>query len=291
MKDYIISVVLGSYNRRRFLPGCIDSVRRELAELPHEIIVVDGGSTDGSVKWLAKQKDIITIIQHNHGFWRGWKLERRSWGYFMNLGFKAAQGKYICMISDDCLVIPEAIKNGVVLFENKLAAGKKVGALAFYWRDWPVENFYAVYTFVDNNIYLNNGLYLNSALQEVGYLDEDNYKFYAGDVDVCLKLQEAGYKIEAAEDSYIEHYAHANLWTRFKNNKQQEPDRLALIQKWSFRYGSDPARYTAKCIKKDFADPRNTIRRFYWLRFFSLTEHLLCLVKYLRKIIKPNRGS
>src|SRR5688572_14235075 len=101
-----LSVVIGSYNRRRFLELTLESVREELAGSAHEIIVVDGGSQDGTVDWLTRQRDVIAVVQHNRGTWRGRPLERRSWGYFMNLGFKLAQGKYICMLSDDCLLVP-----------------------------------------------------------------------------------------------------------------------------------------------------------------------------------------
>ncbi|MCK4664982.1 MAG: glycosyltransferase [Bacteroidales bacterium] len=44
-----ISVVLGSYNRKPFLEKAIESVRNNNIHLPYEIIVVDGGSTDGSL--------------------------------------------------------------------------------------------------------------------------------------------------------------------------------------------------------------------------------------------------
>ncbi|UCF03833.1 MAG: glycosyltransferase, partial [Deltaproteobacteria bacterium] len=60
-----VSVVLGSYNRKRFLKAAIQSIRNNEILVPYEIIVVDGGSTDGSLSWLSKQKDIITILQHN----------------------------------------------------------------------------------------------------------------------------------------------------------------------------------------------------------------------------------
>ncbi|GBR75513.1 glycosyl transferase group 2 [Candidatus Termititenax persephonae] len=280
----LVSVVLGSYNRRKFLPRCLDSVRRELADVPHEIIVVDGGSTDGSLSWLVKQKDILTIVQHNRGSWRGRPVRRRSWGYFMNLGFKAAQGKYICMLSDDCLVVPGAVKKGLALFERKRRARQKIGALAFYWRDWPVENFYAVYAFAGGVLNVNHGLYLRAALQEIGFLDEETYRFYAGDIDVCLQLAAAGYKIIPAENSYIEHYAHANFRARFANNKQnQERDKRALIKKWSFKYGTNPENYARQTWPKDFHDSTRTIRKFYLWHFLNGWEYLLWAYKFCRK--------
>ena len=107
-----ISVVLGSYNRRPFLEAAIASIRDNGFTLPYEMIVVDGGSTDGSMDWLFRQKDVITIIQHNRGTFRGKPIPRRSWGYFMNLGFKCAQGKYILMMSDDSLLVPGSAMNG-----------------------------------------------------------------------------------------------------------------------------------------------------------------------------------
>ena len=85
-------MVLGSYNRTGFLQQAIASVRDNGATVPYEIIVVDGGSTDGILEWLIDQKDIVTIVQHNRGEFRGRPIRRRSWGYFMNLGFRSAQG-------------------------------------------------------------------------------------------------------------------------------------------------------------------------------------------------------
>ena len=68
----------------------------------------------------------------------------------MNLGFKIAQGKYICMLSDDCLVVPGAIKNGIKLFDSKISSKNKIGAIAFYWRNWPEQKEYWVgYSFGD----------------------------------------------------------------------------------------------------------------------------------------------
>jgi len=181
MHPPLVSIVVGSYNRLAFLQAALDSVRDNGVDFPYEIIVVDGGSTDGTLEYLIEQKDVITVIQHNRGEFRGRKIERRSWGYFMNLGFKAAQGKYVLMISDDSLLIPGAIKNGVDEFENGLSSGRNLGALAFYWRNWPEQNQYWVGITLGGKMFVNHGLYLRTALEKAGWIDEENYKFYHAD--------------------------------------------------------------------------------------------------------------
>lgn len=273
MSQPVISVVLGSYNRLSFLKLAIKSIREELANLalPSEIIVIDGGSSDGSTKWLIAQKDIITIIQHNRGTWNNKPINRRSWGYFMNLGFKCAQGKYICMVSDDCLIIPNAIKNGFTLFEEKLTAGEKIGALAFYWRNvpffysnWAKEKTYNVlYTY--NIPYVNHGMYLRSALEEIHYIDEDSYFFYSADADLCLRLHQKGYLCIESPDSYIEHYFHASPSLKKKNS--EHPDETIFCQKWTreLKWSIDKHPYSLN--GKEFHDVHRTADKFKNVHF------------------------
>lgn len=228
-----ISVVIGSYNRNKLLLECIEAIRNELSSIDYEIIVVDGGSEDGTVEWLTKQKDIISIIQHNRGEWNGKPITKRSWGYFMNLGFKCAQGKYICMLSDDSLIVPGAIINGYEEAEALENQGRKIGGVAFYFRDFPVRKRFAVAVNV-GNLYVNHGLLLNDALKSVGYISEDEYSFYFADTDLALKIKANGYEIVRASNSYVEHYFEATPELRNSNNdEKKEKDRLWLIEKWA----------------------------------------------------------
>jgi glycosyltransferase involved in cell wall biosynthesis len=275
MSQKAVSIVLGTYNRLNFLKLTIESIRNEqrLIKLPTEIIVIDGGSTDGTISWLAKQRDVITIIQHNRGIWGGKKIERRSWGYFMNLGFKSAQGKYICMISDDCLIIPDAIKNGYNLFEEQLKNNKKIGALAFFYRnipffykDWKKSGTYFVNKVFDK-FYLNHGLFLKSALEEVDYIDEERYKFYCADVDLSFKLQEKNYACMPAPNSFIEHYPHANVTVRKKNEGPSVDDFYALQKKWGVL---TPQEKSFSSIQKVFFDKDKTVQKFSRAHFTNV---------------------
>ena len=257
-----ISVVLGSYNRLNFLKLTIDSIREELKDFLHEIIVVDGGSDDGTLQWLIQQKDIITIVQHNRGVWEGRKIRRRSWGYFMNLGFKCAQGKYVCMLSDDCLVITGAIKNGYNLFEKEIEKGRKVGAIAFYWRNWFTEKNYHVNFTLGNKMYVNHGIYLNQALHDVDYIDEDGFFFYNGDGDLCLKMWQKGYECIDSPNSFIEHYPHANVNVRKSNYKQYQNDLKSYLKKWDGIFYDKKKDNRGGGWLKEYVDPTRTGERF-----------------------------
>ena len=59
----MISVVTGTYNRFAMLQRMVASARRSVSTLPIEIIVVDGGSTDGTQAWCKTHPDIVLIEQ------------------------------------------------------------------------------------------------------------------------------------------------------------------------------------------------------------------------------------
>jgi glycosyltransferase involved in cell wall biosynthesis len=252
-----LSVVLGTYNRRTFLKATLESVRNNGMHFPYEIIVVDGGSTDGSLKYLAVQKDVITIIQHNRGKFRGQKIGRRSWGYFMNLGFKCAQGKYILMISDDCLLIPGAIKNGVEYFENLLAVGQQVGAMAFFWRNWPEQNEYWVGLTLGDKMFVNHGLFLRSAVEEVGWIDEENYQFYHADGDLCLKLWHKGYSVVDCKTAFVEHCDHVKS-SRISSAKDWE----TYLRKWEGIFYDPRKNNGGGWIYLPYVDQNQTYKQF-----------------------------
>jgi GT2 family glycosyltransferase len=258
----LVSIVIGSYNRRRFLEQAIESVRANGAQVSHEQIVVDGGSTDGSLDWLVRQKDVITIVQHNRGDFRGTPVRRRSWGYFMNLGFKAAQGRYILMISDDCLLVPGAIDRGAERFAELEATGRNVGGVAFYYRNWPNERDYYVQRTFGGKLMVNHGLFARTALEAVGWVDEDRYQFYKADGDLCLKMWQAGFEIEDCPGAFVEHFDGANRAVRKSNRELLARDREAYRQRWEGVFWEPDGPELRDRLGVRYDDPHHTAQRF-----------------------------
>ena len=274
-----VSVVLGSYNRKRFLKAAIQSIRNNEISVPYEIIVVDGGSTDGSLRWLNKQKDILTIVQHNRGSFRGQPVENRSWGYFMNLGFKCARGKFIVMISDDTLLIPKATMNALDHYEKLQAQGRKIGAVALYWREWPQEQEYKVGLTLGDKMFVNHGIFVRNALEDVGWIEEELYQFYHADGDLCLKLWHRGYEVVDCPSAFVEHFRHANSAGRKHHMQKQKSDWSVYLHRWKGIFYDPDADNTGGWRYCDYKDPYITVNKFP-----TVSAYMMIIISSLERI-------
>ena len=85
-----ISVVILSWNDKKYLEDCIGSLALANTLRSMEIIVVDNASTDGSPEMLLEKFPQVKIIRNseNVGFPRG-----------NNIGMRASQGKYLFLLN------------------------------------------------------------------------------------------------------------------------------------------------------------------------------------------------
>lgn len=98
MSDYIdVSVVVVNWNTRDDVVRCVESIL-STTRRPFEVIIVDNGSTDGSVQVLestfrAESSVSILAQDRNVGFARG-----------NNIGFAASSGEYVFVLNPDTIV-------------------------------------------------------------------------------------------------------------------------------------------------------------------------------------------
>ncbi|NQU09475.1 glycosyltransferase [bacterium] len=101
MGSPLVSIITPSFNQVRFLPDTLRSVR-EQAYRPIEHIVVDGGSTDGSVEVLRATAGIRWVSEPDRG-----PVDA------LNKGFALAQGQVLAWLNSDDLFYPDTVGSAV----------------------------------------------------------------------------------------------------------------------------------------------------------------------------------
>jgi Glycosyl transferase family 2 len=97
-----VSVVIPSFNQARFLRATVDSVVSQ--DYPDvEVLVMDGGSTDGSVEILRSYGDRIRFVSERD----------RGQADAINRGFARATGSVLGWLNSDDIYLPGAVRKAV----------------------------------------------------------------------------------------------------------------------------------------------------------------------------------
>lgn len=188
----LVTYVLLSYNHADYVAAAIESIVNQEYS-PLQLIVVDDGSTDGSVELLKKLHERYAfelVIQENGGVVAA-----------LNKGLSLAKGEFIGPhASDDISQSSRTLAQVKLLLENE-EAGFTVGGIRKIstedeiLEDWqPHERFFT--SFADFVQGKGRGvavscMYRASALREVGRLDE---RLSFEDVQLYWRVTELGYK-------------------------------------------------------------------------------------------------
>jgi glycosyltransferase involved in cell wall biosynthesis len=108
MNDPFVSFIVPTYNRRRWIGECLDSINRQ-SYRNFEVIVVDDGSCDGTVEWLRSNPEYKFTKLHALGKNGGASLAR-------NTGFKFSRGELLAFLDSDDLLEPEHLMTAVETF-------------------------------------------------------------------------------------------------------------------------------------------------------------------------------
>ena len=91
-----VSIIVPTYNVEQYLVECMESITHQTLE-DIEVIVINDGSTDGSLEILkryAAKDSRITIVDKENG----------GYGIGMNIGLDKATGEYIGIVEPDDFV-------------------------------------------------------------------------------------------------------------------------------------------------------------------------------------------
>ncbi len=199
------SIIIVNWNGEQFLERCLTALIKQTVK-PHEIILLDNASTDGSIG-IAQKFPLVRVmaLDRNTGFARG-----------NNLAIEAAStdSEWIALINPDAFAEPSWLESLLAAADRNpefdIFAGKLVNATnpplldgagdAYHISGlvWRMEHGCPVPASADNEREVfspcaASALYRRSALDQVGGFDED-YFCYVEDVDLGFRLRLAGYR-------------------------------------------------------------------------------------------------
>jgi GT2 family glycosyltransferase len=200
MEQPLISFVILTRNRREQVARAIESVLRQ--EYPQkEVVVVDNGSTDGTVECLRERFPSVKVValKKNLGVAAG-----------KNSGIRAASGEYLVLLDDDCVLEGE---NAAAIVVNNLTADPECGAMALRIADpltgdtWPYNPHrggdrlvaYECAQFCAGGV-----AFRRKMLDEVGLFWEPFFLCHE-DIDLSLRIVRSGWKLMRRGDVVVLH--------------------------------------------------------------------------------------
>lgn len=118
----LVSIIIVNWNGKENLEECLNSLFT-ITYSPFETIVVDNGSTDGSVDLIKEKFPSVKLIlaNKNLGFAQG-----------NNLGYKKSKGDYILLLNNDCIVTKNFLDKLILYLKKKPTVGIIQPTILFY---------------------------------------------------------------------------------------------------------------------------------------------------------------
>ena len=210
-----VSVVVACYNGGKTLTTCLNSLTR-LNYSDYEVILVDDGSTDITPQIASVYKDVKYIRQPNMGL-----------SVARNTGIAASTGEIVAFTDADCKPDPDWLYYliGDLLREDFAGIGghnflpqddSSVAAAVLVSPGGPAHVMLT--DRIAEHIPGCNMAFYKWALDEIGGFDPIFTK--AGDdVDVCWRIQQAGYKIGFSPSGFVWHYRRSTIGAYLKQQK------------------------------------------------------------------------
>lgn len=220
----LFSVIILNWNGRHLMEECLDTVHSQTFR-EFETIVVDNGSTDGSVDWLKERwaAAVSTVpLPSNLGFAGG-----------NNAGIRIARGKYVVLLNNDTAVDPGWLAALAEAVRRHPDAGMFTPKILNYYRRDEIDNT-GLIIYPDGLARGRHrlerddgrfdaegealvpsgcaGVYKKEMLDRIGLLD-DSFFAYGEDVDLGLRARWAGWTCRYAPRAVVYHKYSATTGT------------------------------------------------------------------------------
>ncbi len=226
--DIDISVVIVSLNTSALLAECLGALKQASAGLRVETFIVDNGSRDDSVARIRRDWPEVQLIESG---------ENLGFGRANNVALERAKGRYLVLLNSDAFLAPDALTKSVAYMDRDASIG--LGGARLIGRDGSWQPSARMFPSVLTDAFVMTGLagrfpgsrlfgrfdctwadqtrplavdwvpgaysmIRAGALAKVGLFDPRFFLYYE-EVDLCLRIKNAGYSIWYWPDVVVTH--------------------------------------------------------------------------------------
>jgi glycosyltransferase involved in cell wall biosynthesis len=221
----LLSVVTPAYNMARFLPETLDSVAA--LRIPHEHVVFDGASEDGTVELLEGREDphLIWVSEPDSG-----QTEA------VNKGLRRASGDLLAWVNADDSYVPAAVERAVGHLEAHPEVGAVYGGVNYVDEQGdvfrtliPPRFSWRRYLYLGTWLTTPTVIFRRELLERAGFLDETWVD--AADYDFYLRLLR-GARVDRMDEPIVNFRYHpqskseSDVWTQLNEAR-------AIRRRWA----------------------------------------------------------
>jgi len=234
-----ISIIIVNWNVKNYLLKCIESIEKNIKNIPYEIIVVDNNSSDGSVNAIKKNFPHVKLIVNcsNEGFAKA-----------NNQAIKKAKGEFIMLLNPDCIIKSSTITKMIdFMSKNDDCAilgpklinedGSLQASCRNYLTNWHLALSHLLFKFLPDKLkgklifehsdhsvtrevdWMVGACLMTKrkAIEEIGGLDENFFMFHE-DTDWCYRFKKQGWKIIFFPDAEVIHHGNKSSEKKWGDN-------------------------------------------------------------------------
>jgi GT2 family glycosyltransferase len=203
LKMELATVIIVNWNGRHLLADCLKSLQAQKFK-KFETILVDNGSSDGSVEWIHRYHPEVRVVPLS---------SNRGFCVANNVGYRLVNTKYIALLNNDAVAHPLWLGSLVEALEKNGQAGFAASKILNYEKPDIIDRAGDSYSRAGVGLLRGRGmpahaydkqewifgacaaasLYDKRMVDEIGLFDEDFFLLHE-DVDLSFRAQLMGYR-------------------------------------------------------------------------------------------------
>jgi len=194
-----VSLYIPCYNVEKYIGRCLASILKQTYPI-EEILIIDDGSTDNTIKIASKYP--VRIVRHS---------ENRGLAAARNTAIANAKNEFIASLDADCVASPTWLEKLMDNFVEENVAGvggrlieKYTSSLGDKWRSVHLRQDQGEIRKSVDALPGCNCVYRKSVLKKVGGYNE-RYKTNFEDIDLSYRVRAKNYKLIYTPDAIVFH--------------------------------------------------------------------------------------